>query len=223
MSWGIVQPMRVALIVLLALGCVGCVRAERPAAAVEVYADAVASGNYARAYDLMSAEYQRRVSREEFIKMLRESPADLREGARRLRAGAHALSVHASYVYEDTGEELRLVQEDGKWRFDVNPLDFYPQDTPRGALRSFIRAVELKRYDVLVRLVPKSYAMTEAQLRTQFEGPMAKEVAALLGRLRGALDAPVDLHGDQASILYGDRQEIRFRREDGVWKIEDFD
>lgn len=214
----------VCAVALTAFAGAGCARHREPVAALDAYADAVESGNYARAYMLMSSDYRARVSREAFVKMLRESPTDVRTAARRLRAGAQAREIRAVYVYDDTGEELLLVEEGGEWRLDMNPLDFYPQDSPKAALRSFRRAVELKRYDVLVRLVPRAYAMTEAQIQAQFEGPMAKEITALVGRLGAALDAEVETLGDgSARILYGDRQEVRFVLEDGSWKIENFD
>jgi hypothetical protein len=213
------------LLLLIVLGALcACVQKGQPVGAIEAYADAVESGNYARAYALMSQDFRARVSRDAFMRMMRESPADVRAAARRLRSGAQAVDIRATYVYDDTGEELRLVQEDGQWRLDMNPLDFYPQDTPRGALRSFIRAVEFKRYDVLVRLVPSEFAMTAEQIKAQFEGDMAKEVMGLVGRLREALEAPVVEVGDnRATILYGDRQTVTLVREDGAWKIEDFD
>jgi hypothetical protein len=179
-------------------------------------------GDYDKAYDLMSDAYKRDHTREEYVRMMKENPSDVRETAKRLKKGRKNVAVTAVYTYDDLRDEMKLVEEDGRWRIASDPLDFYPQDTPRACLRSFLRAVELRRYDVLVRFVPKDYAMTEEQIRAQFEGEQKQDVADLVAKLRGAIDNKIDVEGDQARMLYGDNKEVLFRREDGVWKIEDF-
>jgi hypothetical protein len=75
---------------------------------------------------------------------------------------------------------------------------------------------------VLTRFVPKAYAMTAEQLRTEFEGERAQEIADMVSKLKGALDNPIQVEGDEARLQYGDRAEIVFRKEDGAWKIDDF-
>ena len=55
------------------------------------------------------------------------------------------------------GETVPLVLEDGRWRIDGPLLEPWGQRTPRAALRTFVRALEQRRYDVLSRLVPARY------------------------------------------------------------------
>jgi hypothetical protein len=64
--------------------------------------------------------------------------------------------------------------------------------------------------------------MTEEQVKAQFEGEKKQEIADLIARLRGAVDNPIQVEGDQARLQYGDRSEVVFKKEDGLWKIEDF-
>lgn len=206
----------------LATAACGGPSATRPLGAVDAYTKALEVGDYDRAYDLMSDRYKKEHTRAEFIRMMRESPRDVRETATRLKSGKRQIDVRATFVYDDLRDELVLVEQDGDWRIDSNPLDYYPQDTPRAALRSFIRAVELKRYDVLVRFVPKAYAMNPEQIKAEFEGDRAQDIADLLTKLRGAVDNPIQVEGDQARLQYGDRQEIVFKKEEGLWKIDDF-
>lgn len=215
---------RILLLALLAAAC-RSPQASRPLSAIDAYIAALEAGEYSRAYDLMSEKYKKEHTREEFVRMLRESPGDVRETASRLRSGRRDVVVRAHYVYDDLRDELHLVEEGGSWRIDSNPLEFYPQDTPRNALRSFVRAVELKRYDIILRFVPNTYRqeMSEDKLREEFEGAKREEVANLVRTLRGAIDNPIEQQGDEARMPYGDRSEVRFRREEGVWKIEDFD
>ena len=53
-------------------------------------------------------------------------------------------------------ETLRLRREDGTWRVVTDVIDWYSQRTPRQAVRSFVRAVEARRWDVLLRLLPEA-------------------------------------------------------------------
>jgi hypothetical protein len=214
--------MRLLLALALLLGACGGPSATRPLGAIDAYVKAIESGDYDRAYELMSDRYRKEHTREEFVRLLRESPRDVKETARRLKSGDRQVAVRATYVYDDLRDELVLVEEDGAWRIDVNPLDYYPQDTPKNTLRSFVRAVELKRYDVLVRFVPKAYGMNEDKIRMEFEGERAQEISDLLTKLRAAGDGPIDVQGDAAVLPYADHAKILFVREDGLWKIEDF-
>lgn len=209
------------------LGAAACAKpsAARPISAIDAYVTALEGGNYGRAYELMSEKYKKEHTRDEFIKMMKESPSDVRETATRLKTGKREVSVKAAYVYDDLRDEVQLVQEDGAWRIENDPLNFYPQDSPRGALRSFLRAVELRRYDVVLRFVPNEWRkdMTPDKVKTQFEGEKKNEIEDLVRKLSVALDNPIETQGEEARMEYGDKAELKFRKEDGVWKIEDFE
>jgi hypothetical protein len=208
-------------LVALVVAC-GGPSATRPLGAVDAYVRALEVGDYDRAYALMSDRYKKDHTRDEFVRMMRESPRDVKETAERLRSGKRHVDVRATYVIDDLHDEMALVEEDGGWKIDSNPLDYYAQDTPRHALRSFVRAVELKRWDVLVRFVPKAYGMSAEQLKKEFEG--VQEIAELMKKLKQALDSdtPIQVEGDEARLQYGDRAEVVFKKEDGSWKIDDF-
>jgi len=70
------------------------------------------------------------------------------------------------------GETLPLVQEGGVWRIDAPPLEAWPRRTPRAALRSFVRALDQRRYDVLWRFAQRATAsvLTAEKLRQMWEG-----------------------------------------------------
>ncbi len=211
------------LVLLLSGACVGG-GAGRPNAAVDRYVASLRAGDYGRAYEFMSARYKKEHSREDFIRMMKESPTEVRETAARLGAQNRKVDVSARLVYGDMSDELTLVQESGEWRIATDPLSFYPQDTPGHALRSFLRAIDLRRWDVVLRFVPNEYRkhMSEANVRDEFEGKESREENSTMRRLLKAnLDNHIDQQGDSARMPFGDRYEVRFRREDGVWKIED--
>jgi hypothetical protein len=197
----------------------------KPMSAVDAYADALRSGNYARAYELMSEKYRREHTREEFVKMMRESPEEVRETAARLGGPGRKVEVSARFVYDELRDELALVEEGGSWKLATNPLDFYPQDTPQRALRSFVRAVELARWDVVLRFVPNKWreVMTADNVKNEFSGEKKEETQTMMRLLAANLDNPIEQMGDEARMQYGDRYEVKFVREDGLWKIADPD
>ena len=218
------QPVRrLLLAVAVTLAACGGSTSGKPAAAVDDYVAALRSQDYARAYDLMSEKYKKEHTREDFIKMLRESPEEVRETAARLATPGRRVEVSARFVYDDLRDEISLVQEGGGWKLATNPLDFYPQDTPSRAVRSFVRAVELKRWDVVMRFVPNKYReyMTPEKIRDQFEGGQKEEVDVMMRVLTANLDNAVTTQGDEARMQYGDRYEIKLVKEDNVWKVDD--
>jgi hypothetical protein len=214
---------RLALVIVLA-GCAGAA-ADRPLAAVDGYVAALRAKDYGRAYQYMSTRYRRDHSQTEFVKMMTDSPQEVAQTADHLGGGDRKVEVSARFVYDELRDELPLVFEGGSWRIASDPLEFYPQDTPAHTLRSFVRAVELKRYDVLLRFVPNQWRteMTEAKVREQFEGTKKDDIAQMVRLLTANLDNPIDQDGDRARMPYGDRYEVKFVREDGVWKIKDPD
>ncbi len=126
-------------------------------------------------------------------------------------------------VEVDLGQKLALILEGGQWRVAAHPFDLYAQQTPRAALRSFVRAVELGRYDALLRLIPNRYrvAVTVEKLRDYWEGEHKSENRKLLKELRANIGAPIVETGDEARMPFGENSEARFLREDGLWKVED--
>ena len=213
------------LVLLLFLAACGASPARQPLSAVDAYAAALRAGDYGRAYDLMSSRYRREHSRDDFVRMMKDSPQEVKQTASRLTSSNRRVEVAARFVYDDLRDELPLVLEDGGWKIASDPLEFYPQDTPNHALRSFVRAVELKRYDVVLRFVPNRWRqeMNETKIRDQFEGEKREEVVQMMRLLSANLENPIEQEGDKARMPYGERFEVKFVREDGIWKVADPD
>jgi hypothetical protein len=215
---------RKALLVLVLAAC-GASPARQPLSAVDAYAAALRAGDFGRAYELMSSRYRREHSRDDFVRMMKDSPQEVKQTAARLTSSNRRVEVAARFVYDDLRDELPLVLEDGGWKIASDPLEFYPQDTPSHALRSFVRAIELRRYDVVLRFVPNRWRqeMNEAKVREQFEGEKREEVVQMMRLLGANLENPIEQEGDKARMPYGERFEVKFIREDGVWKVADPD
>jgi hypothetical protein len=214
-----------ALALALALsGCPGVTASATPEGTVASFSSALRDGRISEAYSLMSEDYRRRVSFEEFERYFRDYPAEVQQTARALSERRGRAEQEAVVEYGE-GETLRLTREGGDWRVATDVVDFYDQTSPRATLRSFVRAMERRRYDVVLRLIPAAdrEGMSEERMREAWEGEGREEVERLLANLRASLDNPIEEVGDRATMIYGERFRVQFVREDGVWRIEDPD
>lgn len=212
------RAVALAVSVIFAAGC----RPARtgPSRVLNNYRAALEHQSYGAAYALMSEAFRAKHSREEFVRMMKENDREVKETVARLGSAPPQVTVSAEFRY-GLGDTMRLVREHGRWRIASNPVQFYSQDTPREALRSFVRAYRLKRWDVMLRFVPDKYRkrMTVDKLRGQFE--KQDQIASMMNLIEANLDDPITDKGNQARMPYGDRYEVKFVREDGVWKIAD--
>jgi hypothetical protein len=221
--------MRVAALVALALAgagapvaATGCGHgAASPTEAAAAFGAALERGDTAAAYAFTSAETRRRLPYEAFAALVAADPAEARAFGRRLAAEAVRTPARAE-VPIGAAETLPLVLEAGGWRVAGTAFEPWAQGTPRAALRTFIRALEERRYEIALRLVPNRYRgeLTADKLRQYWEEERKDDHFALLARLRAAADAPIVESGEEAHMPYGPDQEVRFIREDGRWKIE---
>jgi hypothetical protein len=215
-----VPPLRLGLLLLLLLG--SCAeRAGSPAGALGQYGAALEREDWAAAYRLMSAAYRKRVSLEAFRKQMAAARGDGKLAGRALRENAAAWAARAEIALGD-GERVSLVREAGTWRLENPPFEPFGQDTPRAALRAFIHAVEGSRYDMLLELAPARYRadVTVEKLRTYWQGQGGDRRRALLGALRLALERRIIEEGDEAYLVYDGGRQVRFVREEGLWRIE---
>lgn len=212
-----------ALVLTLALAA--CTHGGGPNRTLDNYGKALDAEDYGRAYDLMSSSFRGKVSREDYIRTMRDNKKEVKETAQRLTHGKRgSMEVSAEFEY-GLGDTMRLVQEGSGWRIATNPLAFYDQSTPQSALRSFIRAYHLERWDIMLQFVPTAYRekMDKDKVRAQFTGPSRENMQLLMNALEANVDEPVQIHGNDATMRYGDRFEVKFVKEDGLWKLKDLD
>ncbi|WP_394839514.1 hypothetical protein LVJ94_21745 [Pendulispora rubella] len=207
-----------------ALTACGAGQAEDPESALRGYARALEEGRSDDAYRMLSDEARRGISPDAFRRMLKDSPEEVREIGRALQRPT-APPVVTAVVTSPSGQELELVLEKGKWKVESNAIDLYAQDTPRHAVQGFVRALERRRYDVILRYVPDGHkeGLDGAKLKQAWEGYDKEEMAQLIAALRQALPAAsIEEAGDRATMPYG-AGTMQLVREHGLWKIEDFD
>jgi len=144
----------ILLSALYLAGCSGAALVQQgPSDTLRSYASALEQGRVDDAYRLLSDEAKRSMSLEAFRRAVQENPEDAVEIARAIARPSSDPVVTAT-VTVPNGEELVLVYEGGRWRIDASAVDLYGQATPRQAMLGFLRAVDRKRYDVVLRYIP---------------------------------------------------------------------
>lgn len=198
--------------------------AMSPEKTIGTYARALRAGETEQAYSMMSRSFRDRVSFEEFKTMLGDDRAEIEETVE-LLLSLRAPASQEAIVRYGNGDELRLIFENGEWKVATNVVDYYSQATPRDAIRSFVRAVERRRYDVLLQLAPRSEQewLSREVLEQNFEGEARAELERIVAALRESLDKPIQVTADRATMEYAERFTIRLVRQDGLWRIEDPD
>ena len=223
-----VRAVRVALVVVFALLTVSACGAGKPAddpsSVLKTYARALEEGRPDDAYRMLSDEARRGVSLEAFRRMVKDNPEEVREIGKALARPTSSPVVTAT-VTSPSGQELQLVLESGRWKVEATAIDLYAQDSPRHAVQGFVRALERKRYDVILRYVPDSHkeGLDAVKLKGSWEGHDKEEMEQVLAALKQALPAAsIEETGERAAMAYG-AGTLQLVREHGLWKIEDFD
>src|SRR5258706_14307277 len=147
------------LAIALALASAGCPQAkpaEDPQSILRDYAKALEEGRADDAYRMLSDEARRGVSLEAFRRMVKDNPDEVREIGKALERPT-APPVVTATITSPSGQELQLVLENGTWRVEATSLELYAQDTPRHAIQGFVRALERRRYDIVMRFVPDAH------------------------------------------------------------------
>jgi hypothetical protein len=212
------------LVLLVFVSCAPSRPTDDPHSVLRAYARALNDGQPDDAYVLLSDEARRGISLEAFRRMVRESPEDARELAKSLERPSTPPVVTAT-VTGPGGQELVLVLDRGTWKVDAATVDLYAQDTPRRTIQGFARALERRRYDVLLRYVPEAHreGLDAAKLKAAWEGPEKEEMQRVLAAVKQTLGAArIEETGDRASMAYG-AGTMLLVRERGLWKIENFD
>jgi hypothetical protein len=203
-----------AVLTVMALALVACApKTAVPAATpvVDAYAAAIERGDAETIWTMMSEDSRRAISREELSRVLKEQKTELGEHAKGLGSAERVISARADVRYTD-GEVVSLDLDDGEFR--VTAADALPAaaKTPTQALTQLRRVLARRSYAGLLRVLsPRTRAALERNLRSLVEG----------------LDEPdalgVEVVGDTAIVDVPGGHEVKMRREDGVWYVDDFD
>src|SRR3954470_20011399 len=97
-------------LVLGLLGAAACARGTGPDQTLDRYGLALKNHDFAAAYDLMSSGFRVKVSRDDYVRTMRDNAREVNETADRLRGKKGAMEVSAEFEY-GLGDAMRLVQE----------------------------------------------------------------------------------------------------------------
>lgn len=161
-------------------------------------------------------------SRVDYAAILRDK-AERAAWARRL-AAPDAVKP-AAVVFMAADLPVAAVWTGHAWVFSEDPSLGYDQSTPRGALRSLVRASRNKRWDVLLGLAPERYrlGLAEADLqRAWTEGEHAAALQASRDRLARHLGDPIVGDAHEAILDLGDGDAAHLEREGARWVVVDF-
>lgn len=202
-SWG-------AALLLLA-GLASCGQDKGPQKVVDQYVAAIRTNRPDLAYDLLDEAVRRRVSKNEFSTRWRNARGELEDQARGLESAKTKPAVRATVTFGD-GVTADLVFIKGEWRISEGITVKLQAATPTDALRAFVKAVEERDYQAVMQLVSKSMRET-----------IEREISDRLERLKKSLDREIEVTGNKARFQYDRRYKIELIKEDGQWKILDFD
>ena len=197
-------------------------RIQDPQTVVTAYAEALAARDPTRAQRLLRADDRKALDPTRYAQLLQLDRVEAEQLAARL---AHAGDARVSARVElDDGSELWLELEGDRFVV-VDPLSrYYGQASPREALRSFVRAVEHARWDVVLALMPNAEREgVDAKLLGEQLSARREELTRMTALLASELDAPIEVVGDRATMPYGESFTARLVREDQLWKLEDPD
>jgi hypothetical protein len=220
----LVLPVVAAVLGGVPAGCGGLQARGDPQSTLHAYARALEQGRGEEAYGYLSDDARRGVSREAFLRMVKDDPEGVADIGKALDRPTVPAQVTAT-VTTPSGQDLHLVLEKGVWKVDAASIDLYAQDTPRHAITGFVRAVERRRYDIVMRFVPEAHlqGLDATKLKATWEGTDKDEIAQVVLALKHALpSATIEETGDRAAMPYG-TGTIQLVREHGLWKVETFD
>jgi len=199
--------------VLLVLWAPACARraAPDPRDAARAYGEAAAHADAHALYALMSASSRRDRSPEDVAKIVADERAELAEQGTALAQPGARVTATARLRYAD-GEEAALDLRDG--RYWVTSAGALPGGgrTPEEAIAQLRRVLARRSYAGLMRVLsPATRAAIENDVRSFVDG--LNEPATL----------PVQVTGDAATVPVPGGHQVKLKREDGIWRVEDFD
>lgn len=201
------------LAVTALLASTGCAASAPPDPrdAAKAYAAAVESGDADGLFELLSADDQRTLTREDVRALVARDQRELRDFAAAV-SQERARSAAVATIHFKDGEQASLVLEDG--RFRVTSAGTMPGGarSPEEALDQLRRALSRRSYPALLRVLsPATRAAVERDLR------------GLLAVLEKAGSLPVVQSGDTATVQVPGGHRVKLRREGTLWSVEDFD
>lgn len=139
---------------------------------------------------------------------------------------SHPVEVHPeALLLLPLAGPVRVVESKDGWHLAEDPTDLYRQDTPRQALRTFVLATHMERWDVLLGLAPRRFRTgltVDALARAWTNGHQAQAMRDARDRLVAHLEDPIVADAHDAVLTISEDHRVRFEREADRWVIVEF-
>jgi hypothetical protein len=204
------------LLPLLACGVLAAActttQAKGPQAVLQQYIAAVEADQPAAAYATLDENVRRQMTLQEFVARWKTVRPELLVQAAQLRAAlTKPISARAQIVFP-SGTRATLAFNDNRWQIDEGIALSLAAGTPVDALKAFIRAVEQRSYESVMKLLAKP-------VRDSIE----RDITERITKLKQALNQEIEVTGHKARLQYDPRFKIELTSEEGQWRILDLD
>ena len=199
------------LLLALIPACAGSSRVG-PHETLRRYVEAVETDRPDDAYRLLDEGVRSRMTPAEFASQWKSLRAELQAQAVRLKAALGKPVKARAQVSYPAGGRAMLSYSDDRWRIDDGVALSGGAATPSDALKAFVRAVESRSYEAVMRLLARS-------VRESIERDVAERVA----KLKEAAGQEIEVTGVRARLQYAPRFKVELIHEEGEWRILDLD
>jgi hypothetical protein len=200
----------VALLPLLG-ACSGAVKTG-PQETLQRYVHAVESDHPTDAYALLDESVRKQMTPTEFLARWKSLRVELQAQAAQLKPLLGKPIKARAQVSFPSGSRANLSYAADVWKIDDGIALSGGAATPADALRAFIRAVESRNYELVMRFLARS-------VRESIERDITERAA----KLKQALNQEIEVTGGRARLQYDPRYKIELIQEEGEWRILDLD
>jgi len=202
------------LFLLVAVG--GCRPAAdpyHPKTALAQYVRHIRANDSKAAYGMLSTKVRRGLSYEVFARKWKKNYAELQIQAADIQKqlGRHKqYEVHARMSLGPR-RSIAFSHEDKSWRIVTGVGGGVDAPTPREAVRALVKAMESKNLSAFIKL-----------LSTDRRKRFVREMTLRLEKLKANLDRDFEVTGDRARLQYDPRFWIMLVKENGAWRVVEF-
>jgi hypothetical protein len=198
---------------LLALTCAACTPKPLadPRTTAQRWADALRAEDEEAVFALLTPASQQAFGRQGVARLLRENQKELLQHAESAAAANARLEATVEVAYPDD-RRARVVLEDGTFRVAAAGAMPAAANNPTDALRELRDVLARGSLEGLLRILTRDTAQTlESSLR------------GLADALEEPSTVDIQVEGRRALARLPGGHTVTLEREDGVWRIKDFD
>jgi hypothetical protein len=200
-----------ALLAPLLFAACASQRVPDPKVTVRAYASAAERGDADAIYALLTPEGQRALGQNGTRQLVAESKDELSRTARAIGSSGARVEASAEARFSD-GESATLVLENGRFLVDAASLLPARPRTPSQALSGLRRALSRRSYPALLAL-----------MTADSRGALETDLGSLVSGLEHPETLDIQVNGDSAEVLLPTGHRVVLKREQGIWRVIDFD